>query len=89
MTTPNPDALRRLEPCPGCGTMMLWTQNAWVHEHSRAAAYQCMNGHVIDPEMTRECPSCGMHDTGVLELSAVGQTSHICHVCSTRFSRPR
>jgi endogenous inhibitor of DNA gyrase (YacG/DUF329 family) len=89
MTTPNPDALRRLEPCPACGEMMLWTQNAWAHGDSRSAAYQCLNGHVIDPAMTRECPSCGMHDTGVLELSTPGQTDHICYVCNTRFSRPR
>jgi transposase-like protein len=48
-----------------------------------------MNGHVIDPEVTRECPSCGMHDTGVLGLSSAEQTHHICHVCTARFSRPR
>ena len=88
MTTPDPDALRRSDPCPACGTMMLWTQNAWAHDDSRSAAYQCMNGHVIDPRLTRECPSCGIHDTGVLEFSASGQIDHICHICGTRFSTP-
>jgi hypothetical protein len=73
--------------------MMLWTQNAWAVGDSRSGAYQCVNGHVIDPAMTRECPSCGMHDTGVLtgvlERSSAEQTHHVCHVCSTRFSRSR
>jgi len=43
--------------------MMLWTQNAWAHGDNRAAAYQCPNGHVLDPDTTRQCPQCGSHDT--------------------------
>ena len=43
--------------------MMLWTQNAWAHGDNRAAAYQCPNGHVLDPGTTRQCPRCGSHDT--------------------------
>ena len=32
---------------------MLWTQNAWSHGERRAAAYRCINGHVVDPQGTR------------------------------------
>jgi hypothetical protein len=42
---------------------MLWTQNTWAAGDNRAAAYRCLNGHVLDPSMTRECPACGVHDT--------------------------
>lgn len=42
---------------------MLWTQNAWAHGDNRAAAYQCLNGHVLDPHTTHQCPQCGVHDT--------------------------
>jgi hypothetical protein len=89
MTMPDPDSLKRSDPCPACGTMMLWTQNAWASGDNRAAAYRCMNGHVLDPLLTRECPSCGVHDTGVLEGSPDGQIDHMCRVCGTRFSTPR
>jgi transposase-like protein len=69
--------------------MMLWTQNAWAIGHHREAAYQCMNGHVMDPMLTRECPSCGLHDTSVLGGSPAGQVDHLCHACDTYFSTPR
>jgi hypothetical protein len=88
MTTPDPSALKRTDPCPTCRTMMLWTQNAWANGDLRAAAYQCMNGHVLDPAGTRECPSCGVHDTSVLDDSPPGQVDRLCRVCGTRFSTP-
>jgi transposase len=59
---------------------MLWTQNAWAHGDNRAAAYQCPNGHVLDPDTTRQCPRCGSHDTaastpdGTLECHRCGNT---------------
>ena len=61
--TPDPNTLLRTEPCAEYGGMMLWTQNAWAHGDNRAAAYQCPNGHVRDPQTTRPCPKCGVHDT--------------------------
>jgi hypothetical protein len=67
---------------------MLWTQNAWASGDNRAAAYQCLNGHVLDPQLTRECPSCGVHDTSVVEGSAAAPIDHVCHVCGNRFSTP-
>ena len=48
---PDPNVLLRTEPCAECGGMMLWTQNAWAHGNNRAAAYQCPNGHVLDPSL--------------------------------------
>jgi endogenous inhibitor of DNA gyrase (YacG/DUF329 family) len=89
MTAPDPNVLRRSQPCPACGAMMLWTQNAWAHGDNRSAAYQCLNGHVMDPQLTRECPACGVHDTGVVEGSPAGQLDHVCNVCGHRFSTPR
>jgi predicted RNA-binding Zn-ribbon protein involved in translation (DUF1610 family) len=84
--TPDPNALLRTEPCPDCGERMLWTQNAWVHGENRAAAYRCLNGHVLDPSTTRECPICGVHDTRIVESSRDGQTKHVCNACGTRFA---
>jgi hypothetical protein len=69
--------------------MMLWTQNAWASGDNRAAAYRCMNGHVLDPKLTRECPSCGVHDTSVIEGSPAGQIGHLCHACGERFATPQ
>jgi transposase-like protein len=69
--------------------MMLWTQNAWASGDNRAAAYRCMNGHVLDPQLTRECPSCGVHDTSVIEGSPGGQVGHLCHACGERFATPQ
>jgi hypothetical protein len=89
MTAPDPDSLRRSSPCVECGSMMLWTQNAWASGDNRAAAYRCMNGHVLDPQLTRECPSCGVHDTSVIEGSPAGQVGHLCHACGERFATPQ
>jgi hypothetical protein len=89
MTAPTPDTLRRSSPCPECGTMMLWTQNAWASGDNRAGAYRCMNGHVLDPLLTCECPSCGLHDTSIVEGPPTVQIDHICHACGNTFSTPR
>jgi predicted RNA-binding Zn-ribbon protein involved in translation (DUF1610 family) len=89
MTVPDPDALRRSEPCAECGSMMLWTQNAWASGDNRAAAYRCVNGHVVDPELTRECPECGVHDTRLQAASTNASNQHVCHRCGALFSTPR
>jgi predicted RNA-binding Zn-ribbon protein involved in translation (DUF1610 family) len=86
--TPDPNTLRRTDPCPECGAMMLWTQNAWAHGDNRAAAYCCLNGHVTDPAETRECPSCGVHDTRLETDAGAASNAHICNQCGSRFSRP-
>ena len=87
--TPDPNALLRSAPCPECGEPMLWTQNTWARGDNRAAAYRCLNGHVLDPSSTRECPTCGIHDTGIAESSGDGQTTHVCNACGARFAGPR
>lgn len=87
--TPDPNVLRRSEPCPECGEMMLWTQNIWAHGDNRAAAYRCLNGHVLDPSTTRECQTCGVHDTRIAESSEDGQTTHVCNACGARFAVQR
>lgn len=81
---PDPDALLRTEPCAECGGMMLWTQNAWAHGDNRAAAYQCPNGHVIDPGSTHQCPRCGVHDTGTTGSGDDGALE--CHRCGHQFA---
>jgi predicted RNA-binding Zn-ribbon protein involved in translation (DUF1610 family) len=81
---PDPNTLLRTEPCPECGGMMLWTQNAWAHGNNRAAAYQCPNGHVIDPDLTHQCPRCGVHDTSAVGSKADG--GYECHRCGNKFS---
>jgi hypothetical protein len=83
--TADPNTLRRSQPCLDCGAEMLWTQNEWVHGDSRAAAYRCVNGHVLDPVLTRECPSCGVHDTSVVAQASPEETSHLCHRCGNTF----
>ena len=88
LMTPDPNVLLRSEPCPECGEMMLWTQNAWAQGESRAAAYRCLNGHLLDPSTTRECPTCGLHDTRIEESRDDGQTTHVCHGCGARFPGP-
>jgi predicted nucleic acid-binding Zn ribbon protein len=65
--------------------MMLWTQNAWAQGDNRAAAYRCMNGHVLDPAMTRECPKCGVHDTQIVE-QAREAAACVCNACGARFT---
>ena len=81
---PDPNALLRTEPCAECGGMMLWTQNAWAHGDNRAAAYQCPNGHVIDPSTTHQCPQCGVHDTGTAGSRDNGALE--CHRCGHQFA---
>lgn len=81
---PDPNVLLRTEPCAECGGMMLWTQNAWAHGHNRAAAYQCPNGHVIDPATTHQCPRCGVHDT----VAAAAPGSFECSRCGNTFQIP-
>jgi predicted RNA-binding Zn-ribbon protein involved in translation (DUF1610 family) len=85
---PDPSSLRRTAPCPECGEMMLWTQNAWVNGDNRAAAYRCLNGHVTDPVETRECPTCGVHDTRLLMLVDPGPNAYACNQCGAQFSIP-
>jgi hypothetical protein len=68
--------------------MMLWTQGAWAHGDSLAAAYLCTNGHVLDPATTRECPGCGVHDTR-LEHQFANKIARACNQCGTRFMTPR
>jgi transposase len=63
---------------------MLWTQNAWAHGDNRAAAYQCPNGHVLDPALTHQCPRCGVHDTGSGGSKADGAFE--CHRCGNTFT---
>jgi len=86
--TPDPNTLRRTDPCSECGEMMLWTQNAWVRGDNRAAAYRCLNGHVTDPADTRECPACGLHDTRVVSPGGAGPSAHMCNQCGAPFSVP-
>jgi predicted RNA-binding Zn-ribbon protein involved in translation (DUF1610 family) len=82
------NTLIRSEPCPECGAEMLWTQNAWHSEGASSAAYQCLNGHVIDPVMTRQCPACGIHDTTVIG-DADGRQQSRCLRCGELFQVPR
>ena len=76
--------LIRSKPCPECGADMLWTQNAW---QTGAAAYRCLNGHLIDPADTRQCPACGVHDTVLLD-EGDGRKEFQCSRCSTTFTFP-
>jgi transcription elongation factor Elf1 len=62
--------------------MMLWTQNAWAQGDNRAAAYQCPNGHVLDPDTTRQCPRCGAHDTAAAPAAGALE----CHRCGNQFT---
>jgi len=57
------NTLVRSSPCPECGAEMLWTQNAWKTGETGRAAYRCASGHTVDPSLTRQCPTCGIHDT--------------------------
>jgi predicted RNA-binding Zn-ribbon protein involved in translation (DUF1610 family) len=81
---PDPNVLLRTEPCAECGGMMLWTQNAWAHGNNRAAAYQCPNGHVLDPSLAHQCPRCGVHDTSAAGSNNDGAFE--CHRCGHKFS---
>jgi len=79
--------LIRSQPCPECGTDMLWTQNAWQTGDTGCAAYRCLNGHLLDPAQTRQCPSCGVHDTVALGENN-GREQFRCSRCSTTFTFP-
>jgi endogenous inhibitor of DNA gyrase (YacG/DUF329 family) len=82
------NTLVRSEPCPECGAEMLWTQNAWRAGKTSNAAYRCLNGHVLDPATTRQCPQCGIHDTffiGVVD----DHRQHRCARCGALFQVPR
>jgi DNA-directed RNA polymerase subunit RPC12/RpoP len=82
------NTLVRTEPCSACGAKMLWTQNAWPPDHQIEGAYRCPNGHVIDPDATRQCPSCGIHDTYAV-AEGEGTARFSCHRCGTTFTFPR
>ena len=77
------NTLIRSEPCGTCGAPMLWTQNAWPVDTHTSAAYRCPNQHVVDPDTTRQCPKCGVHDT---HRVGAGETDFQCYRCSARFS---
>lgn len=84
------DTIRRSAPCPDCGTEMLWTQNAWDADNADSetrAAYRCLNGHVVDPSMTRQCPACGVHDTTLMDVTE-GRQEFRCS-CGEVFGFPR
>jgi tRNA(Ile2) C34 agmatinyltransferase TiaS len=81
------NTLVRSTRCPECGVEMLWTQNAWKTGDTGSAAYRCLNGHVIDPGQTRQCPECGVHDTQRLE-DAGGVAHFRCTRCGTAFTYP-
>ena len=82
------NTLIRSSPCPDCGAEMLWTQNAWQVGALAHAAYRCVNGHVLDPVGTRQCPTCGVHDTEVMSRAGETQTFR-CFRCGTAFTFPR
>jgi len=82
----NDNTLIRSAPCPECGSQMLWTQAAWaVAGRAARAAYQCLNGHIIDPERTPQCPGCGIHDTAPTGT----EDEFRCERCGQRFPRRR
>jgi len=79
--------LIRSTPCAECGAEVLWTQNAWKTGDTGSAAYRCMSGHVLDPALTRQCPSCGIHDTTLLNDSD-GHQQFRCARCGHAFQFP-
>ena len=81
------NTLVKSKRCAECGAEVLWTQNAWKSGDSGAAAYRCLNGHLIDPAQTRQCPSCGVHDTEWLD-DADGVDHFRCTRCATLFAFP-
>jgi endogenous inhibitor of DNA gyrase (YacG/DUF329 family) len=81
------NTLIRSKPCAECGAEVLWTQNAWKSGDTGSAAYRCVNGHVIDPAQTRQCPNCGVHDTE--RLDDVDGLEHFhCTRCAIGFTFP-
>jgi predicted RNA-binding Zn-ribbon protein involved in translation (DUF1610 family) len=84
------NTLIRSSPCPSCGEMMLWTQAAWPPDQADErdagrAAYRCLQGHLVDPAETPQCPGCGIHDTA----REGDGTDFRCTRCGTRFAWPR
>jgi hypothetical protein len=85
------NTLVRSVPCEVCGSQVLWTQAAWPEEpgaraaDTTRAAYRCLNGHLIDPIDTPQCPNCGVHDT----FRTDADISFACRRCETRFTVPR
>jgi endogenous inhibitor of DNA gyrase (YacG/DUF329 family) len=82
------NTLRRSVPCLECGAEMMWTQNAWNAHGERRAAYRCLNGHTLNPALTRQCPTCGEHDTVVTDGSQ-GEQELRCLRCGQNFAFPR
>ena len=82
------NAIARSSPCSECGAEMLWTQNAWKTGETGQAAYRCHNGHTLDPSLTRQCPSCGIHDSVILD-DENGRQQFRCTGCGERFQMPR
>jgi predicted RNA-binding Zn-ribbon protein involved in translation (DUF1610 family) len=82
------NTILRSAPCPDCGAEMLWTQNAWPVDAEAGPAYRCLNGHVLDPSMTRQCPACGVHDTTLMETDTDRQDFR-CARCGQSFTFPR
>ena len=82
------NTLVRSSPCLECGGDLLWTQNAWKTGNTGVAAYRCANGHVIDPALTRQCPTCGIHDT-IVEDDRDGRQHLRCARCHGVFEFPR
>ena len=85
------NSLIRSLPCDQCGARMLWTQSAVsdpndpLGDRSARAAYTCLNGHILDPAQTPQCPSCGIHDTAWDEPRG----SFLCRRCGAAFTVPR
>ena len=82
------NAMVRSSPCVECGAELLWTQNAWKVGDTGHAAYCCQTGHVVDPSLTRQCPTCGIHDTVLLE-DHDGHQQFRCAACHATFEWPR
>jgi len=80
--------LARSQPCPQCGAEVLWTQNAWKVGNTASAAYVCTNGHALDPDQTRQCPKCGVHDTNLVG-DVTGRQEFRCAQCGESFVHPR
>ena len=81
------NTLVRSAPCPECGADLLWTQNAWKTGDTARAAYRCLTGHVVDPSTTRQCPTCGIHDTEFVEARD-GRAQSRCTRCKQLFESP-
>ena len=81
------NTLVRSSPCPECGGDMLWTQNAWKTGDTGRAAYRCLTGHVVDPATTRQCPTCGIHDTEFVGEHD-GRLQSRCTRCKHLFESP-